>query len=578
MSREAKWMIRSGGRLVGPFEKDQILALLKSREISLRDEISAPCSRWHNLEFHPDFVDEVEYYKRELLSEKTEVSVTPNTSLTQTSTDLLDSELTEEITQDLGGFTTTKEIVVDNVQEEKTASAQGNLESAQYQLKGLDASPYVRGKSRKASLLIQAVAVILAVGVAFFLFLRFQNQRPAVEKLSLVQLRTVVLGMIERGDYHEALNLMKVRSSDVGFNPALGIYYALLSLQEEGQTISARRILEDVLQTQPDSQLRALTGYGLSYMMDQNYTEATRYFKKALAVDSDFMPARADQMINDYLQGADLSPAEWLSKPWVQSQGEALLTVALSALNLGNTASLNQISTALQAYIEKNSDFKPEASLLLNYIHWRGNPQSVDLSGWESLADQDPEMTELHRHNVFIYRNHLSWKTLFPFCEQMVKSVPPQTETQLLHILCLYKAEKFPQARKEAEDLVDKNPKNALGQAWYALTLRETGSPDQGSVALGRALEANRKQVYKLPLLLQGRFCANSHNYRCAEESWRNLQESDYNNLAALAGLAQVSFKQNNSLQGQKYLKRGLSLAPDYKPFLALKEEGKSQL
>jgi hypothetical protein len=146
MSQDAKWMVRSGGRISGPYSKRQIPELLKSREVHLRDEVSEPFSRWITLEFHSQFADEVDAFKREIHSEKTEVSLTPAETtgfgITQTTTDLADSELTQEITHDLSGFTNTKEIVIDDVQDTPGAQKR-NLEAAQYQLKGLDSSPYL---------------------------------------------------------------------------------------------------------------------------------------------------------------------------------------------------------------------------------------------------------------------------------------------------------------------------------------------------------------------------------------------------------------------------------------------------
>lgn len=577
MSQHSKWLVRSGGRIIGPFEGHQIPQLLKSREVGLRDEIAAPFARWQSLELHPEFSDEVDQFKRDLLNEKTEVSLTPtNSGLTQTSTDLVDSELTEEITQDMSGFTRTREIVVEGV-EEIPSSKNSNLEAAQYQLKGLGSNPYVSGKSKKASYLIQIGVVICALLIGGFLFLRMQSQRPEVEKLSTGQLRSVVLKLIERGEYREALQIMKSRQEDPGFNASLGIYFSLLSLQEESQSLSSRRVLEYLLETQPDMKVRTLTGLGLSYMVDQNYGEAAEYFKMALSLDQHFVPAQVDVFIANALGKKKVNFAQRLSQGVVTEQPEGLITAGLEIIreNKGDLFAL--VLKKLEVFSASALDYKLEAQFLTEYLKWRLDPTQIDFSSWTQLVDSDPQQTEDHRQNVFIYRHHLAWSHFLPLCKQMV-SRRDNEEAQLLNIFCHYKAKQYHQARTLSETAVDKNPKNALIQSWYAMALKESGSADQASVVLGRALEGNRKFEYRLPLLLQGRFCEASKNWDCAYSSWKKLLEMDYTNLAALAGLAKVNDMRNAREEGEKFLKRGLSISPDYKPFLALKDEWRSQL
>ncbi len=569
-------MVRSSGRIVGPFSTEQIPELLKSRELQLRDEISAPFSRWFMVERHPDFIEVAEHFKREILSEKTEFSFTPTASgITQTTTDLGDSELTEEITNDLSGFTNTKEIVVENVQD-VAGSQVRNLETAQYQLKGLESSPYVKGKSRKVSYLIQGLALVCALGIAGFLFLRFQNQRPMVEKLSIEQVKTMVLNLIDRGEYKEALSLMQSKQNDPGFVSSLGIYFSVLSLQQEEQSLSARRILDQLLQHQPEFRVQILTALGLSHLIDQDYARAKERFSLALSSDGQFLPARVDLLITRFLSKDGRDFANYLTEPWVKKEPEGLLTLVLNEIRLNHSSIYNQLVKTLEVYMSENHKYRSEANFLAQYLKWRMSPDHVDFAKWEDMVDADPDLTSLHRQNVFIYRKHLAWNHLLPLCQKMTSDFQERIEGQLVRVFCYYQAKRFQDARSQAERLVDRNPKHSLSQAWYALALKESGSPDQASVALGRAIEADRKQIYRLPLILQGRFCENSKNWNCAEESWKRLIEADYNNLAALAGLAKISHLHKSESQAEQLLSRGLAISADYKPFLNLKEEWRS--
>ncbi|NCN41231.1 tetratricopeptide repeat protein, partial [bacterium] len=516
MSQDEKWLVRSGGRIIGPFRKDQIPQLLKTREIQLRDEISPPLSRWVTLEFHSEFMEIVDQFKRELHQEKTEVSLTPTASgLTQTATDLADSELTEEITQDLSGYTNTKEIVVDHIDETPTRS-QSNLESAQYQLKGLESNPYIDRKSKKTSIYIQLGVLFVALVMAGAIYIRFQSQKPEVQRLSASQLKSVVLKSIERGEYAEALSLMKARKEDPQFVSELGIYFALLSIQLEKQTLPARRVLTQLMDQPQDLKVRVLTGMGLSYLVDQNFNEAKSSFQQASNSDPSFSPVQVDVFIGEYLSNPGFDVSKDLSKDWVLAFPEALLTSALAVIRQRRTDLYQGMIARLQNHALESFDYRLEAQFLVEYLKWLSAPGSVDLSSWQKIADMDPFLTDQHRKNVFIYRDHLSWEKLWPLCSQMTNGKASRIEAQSLEIFCLFKSKQFQEARSKAESLVDKNPKYALAQAWYALALVESGSPDQGSVVLGRALEVNRTQNFRLPLLLQGRFCKQAKNYKCA--------------------------------------------------------------
>src|SRR5260221_5099074 len=108
MSRtEEAWLVKSSGRILGPFQSEKIIDLLRSREASVLDEVSAPLRRWQTIQYHPDFKEIVANIRKANVSDKTEATWTPNTmtaNLTQTLTDLSGGELTEELTNDLEGF------------------------------------------------------------------------------------------------------------------------------------------------------------------------------------------------------------------------------------------------------------------------------------------------------------------------------------------------------------------------------------------------------------------------------------------------------------------------------------------
>src|SRR4051812_42136961 len=105
MAREdIPWLVKSSGRILGPFPQVKIIELLRTREISVLDEVSEPGRRWQTIQYHDDFRAAIDSLRKASLSERTEATWTPSTvtgNLTQTVTDLADSELTDELTASL---------------------------------------------------------------------------------------------------------------------------------------------------------------------------------------------------------------------------------------------------------------------------------------------------------------------------------------------------------------------------------------------------------------------------------------------------------------------------------------------
>lgn len=576
MSSESKWLIRSSGRISGPFSKGQIPQLLKSREVQLRDEIAAPQQRWRHIEFHPDFTEDVDFFKRQVMHENTEVSLTPTGthSNTQTLTDL-NGDMTEEITNDLSGFTSTEEIVVNDVKEfrEDKPINSKDIYSAQYQLQGLKNNSNLDRKVKETSRWIQWAALFLVLVLAGGFFFMTRQKPTPTASLSEKDYKATVLNEIQLGNYSSALNLLKSRSSQPNFVEEYGIYYSILLIQVEQQTLLARRAMEQLQNVQPQSNVRVLTGLGLSYLFDGQLSKASEYFSQALNADRGFTPARIDEFTSAYLSRNYSEVSRILSENKLPLEPEAILTRAFYFLESDDKEELKKMQSELSRYLQGKYDFRFEGQIAKGLIDTALSGQSLSLTTTRDLLDSDPNLTSDHRHNLFVYRGHLEGPALLSSCMKLGDRIQKETDRMLFKAVCQFRAKAFQQSRAAIEQVVDHNPKNALIQAWYALVLRETGSPDQASVALGRAMEANRRDGFRLPFLLQARFCESANNTNCAYESWKSLLELDYNNLAAITGMAALSQKNGNNAEAKKMLTRGLTLSPDYKPLLAIRAQ-----
>jgi Tfp pilus assembly protein PilF len=582
---EPFWLIKSSGRILGPFPTEKIADLLRTREVSVLDEVSDSLRRWQTIQYHIEFKDIVDNMRKQSLSEKTEATWTPGGAgtmgVTQTLTDLSDAELTEEVTMDLDSFNTNKEIVIHNVREQsqtRTADTAGRYQP-QY---GNNTAIAKQVERTTRGLWLVTIVVLLAV-VAFILQRRFSSGQFE-GRLPVQNLKQGVINLVQIGHYNEALRELKNYFPDPAMAGDLGIYYGSLLIQLEGQTVMGRRLLNAVLTSKRPELKQAYTGLGVADLLDGQSDAAEANFEKALAVDPDYVPAIVNMAAlalqkGDYRRSKNLASRTLVLSPF---QGEAMLTLAESQLYLsrasGTWTELAPVGRSIRDFQARQWDYHGEVGFYGLYFDFLRGDRNMD-EKIEKYLDTDPRLTQDHRHNVFIYKGRASWKVMGRFCEQMVggEKLSDNPRMAAFAASCLAREGKWDGARKAIEKAVHQSPKDPLIQAWYSYILRESGDPDQASVMLARATDSNRKGEYKLPTLLQARFSQAAEDVENAKHSWQRLYERDQNHLPALAGLAWAQMKVRSFGEASKIIDKGLRISPDYIPLLELRQRGETE-
>jgi tetratricopeptide (TPR) repeat protein len=577
---EPFWLVKSSGRILGPFLTEKIADLLKTREISVLDEVSDSLRRWQTIQYHTHFKEIVDNMRKASLSEKTEATWTPGGAgtmgLTQTLTDISDSDLTEEVTMDLEGFNTHKEIVIHDVREQSQLRAPetGGRYQAQH---GGNTAINRQVERTTRGLWIVTIVVLLAV-IAFIVQRRYSGGQFE-GRLPVQNLKQSVVNLVQIGHYSEALRELKNYYPDPVSSGDLAIYYGSLFIQVEGQTVMGRRLLNLVLASKRPEVKQAHTGLGVADLLDGQFDSAETNFEKALAVDPDYVPAILNVAAlslqkGDYRRSKNLASRTLALSPF---QGEAMLLLAEAQLYLskgsGSLVELAPISRTIRDFQERQWDYHGEVGFYGLYFDFLRREKGLE-EKIERYLDTDPRLTQDHRHNVFIYKGRTSWKVMGRFCEQMVDKLQGDPRVAALHASCLAREGKWDAARKAIEMAVHQSPKDPLIQAWYAYVLRESGDADQSSVILARATDSNRKGDYRLPTLLQARFSQANDDVENAKQSWQKLYERDMNYLPSVAGLAWVNTKTKSFGEASKLIDKGLRISPDYIPLLELRQKG----
>lgn len=578
---ELQWLVKSSGRILGPFPSPKIAELLRTREVSVLDEISQSLRRWQTIQYHDDFREVVESMRKASLSERTEASWTPGTSnLTQTLTDLSDAELTDEVSNsELTGFTATaKEIVIHNVEEsqriQQPAHA-GRYQSAQ----GHNTAIQRKVEKTTRGLWILTAIILLAVG-AFLVNKRMgrqQESRPAGGSL-----KQSVIANVQIGRYAEALKDLKRGVSDPNQAGELSIYYGSLLIQVEGETTVGRRMLTQVLTARRPEAKQAYTGLGIADLMDGQPDSAQENFERALGYDGQYVPALVN-LSAMYIQKADYARAKAMALKALRAspaQGEALLSLAEAQLYLyrqnANLADLQRVNRTLKDFTRKYWDYAAEVGFYSLYFDFLARDKAVE-TNLQNYLDRDPQLTPDHRHNVFIFKGRAQWKILARFCEQMAEKMGDSPRVSTLLAACHSSEARWDAARNDIEKAVHQAPKDPLIHSWYSYVLKESGDPERASVVLGRATELNRRGEYVLPVLMQARFCQENGDILCARDSWQRIYEHDLDYLPALAGLAWVHAQNKSHSEAIKLVDKGLRISPDYSPLLVLRQRAERE-
>lgn len=570
---EPYWLVKSSQRLIGPISANEVYRRLKSRELNLNDETSSPGRRWQQIQNHPEFRDVVDEIRRNLMSEETEVSWTPGNS-TQTLTDYLDPDLTEDLSDKFANATRTAEIVIHElpIEQQRPQDPMGN---ARYQTNQLSRNPALLKKADRTARWLWLVTIVVLLAGGYFVWQKKMAGREG-RSLTIDSLRAQVPELLQAGAYAQALADLKNFYPDPLQSGEMGLYMGPLLIQLEGQTVLGKRILTQMIKNNQGDPKLELTAIGVADLLENQIDSARQNFEKALTIDRDYVPALINLGISKFLLGR-YKEAQANAMQAIRinpGEGEAQLLLAENAIYLhqknNSIAEIQEALNEIANYRTNHLGYEPEALFYVLYLEWIKNHRiSEDKLG--TFLELDPQLTTDHRHNVFIYKGHLQWSVLGRFCHQMADQMDPSAQASILKAVCFIKEGRKLEARTWVEKAVSQSPTDPLAQTWYSFVLNENGQGDQASVALGRAGELNRKGEHTLPILMQARFSQLAGDYEPAKQGWSRLFSMNDRNISALGGLALTLASLGSQKEAINYMDRGLSVSPDYVPLLKLK-------
>lgn len=566
------WLIRSNGRILGPYSEKQVGDLLRERMITPIDEASLPYGRWNYIREISGFAKVVEEIRvRNLMGSGDDTTTLGDQddidSRTATITPLSLDDRTQDIyiapennIRDVS-FKASDDVVIKS--SEITAyTHQGDL-----QVK--------KQTSETARWLWVLTIVVIFMSIAAIVFRRHVAQ-PIHNKAIYDASTVAAMEFLESGDYAAALDNFKKAYAIDPTDKSIFLYLGILHIQVENQSFMGRKLLENILLAGGSDLKRAHTGLGLSYLKESDLQTAEAHFNKALEQDENYKPAIINMGALAFLLD-DWGRAEKYFMRAMRDEktdGAEVLMLVESLIRLYQSDKevrhLDEAAKFLQEFTSQSTVYRLEMRIAQAYLHFLKGQQSTVYSDIDEILDMDFFETENHRMNIFVYRGLISWSTISQWCLGMTEKLDPVAHVIAFESLCLLKSGEVVEANKKIDDAMAQAPRDPVVLSANAILLAEMNANDKMSVIIDKAIENDTNQKLTQPLRIKAKFCQQNDDYDCQKKYWQKVIAKDTKSLAALAGLAQVELQNRDIISAKQYLVRGLRESSSYRPFYKL--------
>jgi tetratricopeptide (TPR) repeat protein len=578
---EKLWLVKSSGHIKGPFGFSEIKELLATKDISIHDEISRPFQRWAFLRDQSEFAKVVADLRVSSASggDVTATNAEDHT-MTMSVTEPLDPYLRDELTEEIDLHSTSrKSSSFEADSGVKSVRGPARKVSSQHQASyGMSSDRAIEQRAKESAKKYWMIMVgLVAVCVIGLLMVKSFNSSGGKDDYeTLVEKGRASLAIRE---YDQALKYLKeakdLRPAAKEFNQYLGV----LLIQQEGQTVEGRRLLEQVLLDNPLYKKEAYLGIGLSYLMDREYSRALDAFAESMSLSpnttANYANIGAVHLIQEDFEAAYRSFLK--SFKTGDHQGITYVMMAQTQVFLwqktGQKKYLTEALTSLDGFLKRDQSYIQEVLLVSAYIQYLLKNKLEVATIVDEILDADPFLAQDHGSNLFYYRGRANWQALLPWCQQLTQEMGSEVRYILLDALCLANANRITEARQRAQDGVDRAPKSPIAQSIFAYVLFRNGRTDKASIAVGRSAELDRSRDYRLPTYMQARFCERRKDWDCSESKWKTLLDKDVDSVSAIAGMLRATHERGQINLRNTYFLRLEKNAKNHKTYLKVKRE-----
>ena len=496
-----EWLIKMGLQVKGPFDKNEVIALLRRRELGANDKISRPFHRWRRVCEEALFAKALE-----------EIRVA---DLQGTETHAKDNTLQDNLPQD-------------HFSQETPSQESHDKGVRSY---GIEGDSTVLQAAKKSSQRAWYLVALLVMGwIGYYGFDHWVLQ-PSKQSRQVKEMLLKAERLLELGQRVEALDLFENVHQWDPQNPKARLFLGALYVQTDQQLGRGEPHLRAVIRRDLNrgDVVRARTALGLAHLYEGDLDRAHREFEAALDLDPSYIPAQVNRASVEAQQKKyDLSERRLMELRRTESHFKELPLLVAEILiqradqndDTGEFARAERWLVEAASQSEGSPDFLLEAQMLGAYAGFRAKAQRNWEDWFKEFLDSGPHLTPPHRGHLFIYHERISWGRLSQMCLEILDQVGTESAHGVaLRGYCEYKQGNLTKALALAERALNQSPSSPLLLSVYALVLKGVGNVEQARAMVSAALRKDLKQDYRLPLYLQTVLCDEQGGFDCSQKN-----------------------------------------------------------
>ncbi|MCE3011139.1 MAG: hypothetical protein LW875_11070 [Proteobacteria bacterium] len=557
-----EWIVKTSGRVVGPYSTGQLKVELLKRHISVIDEIKKPKGRWTFLREHPELAGLLDEVRRqlELIKEDTK------TPFAQTQTDVEVTPLPPPIKLSQEAVTNTVKV---GLKQEPPAPLPT---PKKYVFDEAPAAPKNSFKKRRQQKSTVQALLWIAVGLtaaAALVLLRQNLETPAL--LSKGDLATLAEKYYEQGQdskaaefYSEILKSAKSQDASLKLRAA----QLMLALEDWGR--QGKIVLEtvDTSQLMTAQQVKDFNLLNAAISLSENQIErALRYLQAA--------GAGPEYEVNRYIVAYLRESAHNLNQPFANPPSAelrdfvSLLQIKSQFSKLKFPNQKLEMETLLEkslALSETSYFFKPQA-LMMKAFFEKNLEKGIELQATlENLINEDPDWGHRLRYDARIANSLLKMSEMVSLCDSILEINSESAVAKAFRSLCDYHRGDLTSAQQTLEAARVQYPQNKSLLGLQAFFFSKAGRVDEALSVVKFA------SGFASPLLARvgSDICFQRGDLKCVRDLLAPLSKKSlgpvYYELHATLDL-----RQNDQLSAKYKIDQGLTLYPLYLPLMELK-------
>lgn len=570
---EAKWLVKSSGRVLGPWTIEAIIEQIKSRNISILDEVKDPLNRWLFIQEHQLLTSAVRQVRDE------QSNVIENTQSTfVTSGRTITSSVTERIFQESEQTPNPQAGMMSVAGTEKTI-APGHLGTNNYGVLDQKARQKIDKSVGTWMWWIYGAGVLAFVGA--LIFLRSQSGSRMSNEQAEETLK-VAHELANRGDYQKSIDLVEKVESSRPLRMMENAFKAKLLLSVENPNeVEIMRIAEALRSAPPMDGMNVDLLRGIVQSRLGKWREAQISYQGALEKGTMAEETRLN-MAAAFFANSEFGKAWSYLRAPRGAHLKAYYQMLKSLVVLSWEDPKTRASVLESAYNEfrdfdrfdekdrtrtAGRDFRFERLLLLGALAAKANKNDATQDIRARLVQTNPTESRQYLKSAMLDWQTVGWTNLLPKCQALRDAGRTEDVTNRgVWALCL----------AGAGDLV--NSRNYLDEA-----LRQfQGDKQLAGVdafllfSSGRKAEAERlvnqypNSDQTLITWVQALSCEEKLDSSCAERIWEQMKGLDQYEPRAYYGIARIAKDLGNDSRYISSSSQGLRYAPNYRPLLQL--------